>query len=70
MNNYYWSTDEALQSNNDVMNDFINYENTKLCVYFEDGTYAEGADDDGNCWEIHASGDGDNFNHKIEFRAL
>jgi len=70
METYYWSTDIDLNNNNDVMNYFIDHENTELEIYLEDGTYAEGEDSEGNCWEIHASGNGDFYNHKIEFKAL
>ncbi len=42
----------------------------KLDITLTNGTYAEGMDKQGNLWAIHASGDGDSFNHKIEFEAL
>jgi hypothetical protein len=46
------------------------HEHCELDITLTDGTYAEGMDKQGNLWAIHASGNGDSFNHKIEFEAL
>lgn len=62
----YWETDEPLSENSFVMTDFIDHINTSLDIYLIDGTYAEGVDNEGNYYEIHASGDGDFTHHKVE----
>jgi hypothetical protein len=46
------------------------YEYCELDITLTDGTYSERMDKQGNLWAIHASGNGDSFNHKIEFEAL
>jgi len=66
---YYWSTEESHYDNNETMCDFLNNELTDdYVVTYEDGTYSEIKEVDvGHCWEVHASGDGDFFNHKVQF---
>jgi hypothetical protein len=70
MNPYCWHTDEVHANNTVTMNDWIENHNTQLDIYLIDGTYAEGIDQEGNTWEVHASGDGDFNNHKIEFELI
>ena len=38
-----------------------------LEITFVDGPYAEGVSKQGDTYEIHARGDGDSYNHVIEF---
>ena len=70
METIYWRTEEPLNENSFVMSYFIDNINTELDIYLVDGTYAEGVDTEGNEYAIHASGDGDFNNHKIEFELL
>jgi hypothetical protein len=51
-----------------VQEDFTYHQH--LTIDYIDGTYAEGIDCKGNRWGVHASGNGDCFNHKIEFDLL
>lgn len=69
METIYWQTEEALNDNNFVMNDYLENINM-LDITMTDGTYAEGVNAKGEKYEIHASGDGDFFNHKIEFKLI
>lgn len=69
MEDIYWKTEEPLNDNNFVMNDYLENINM-LDITFVDGTYAEGVNAQGDKFEIHASGNGDFFNHKIEFKVL
>jgi len=62
----YWETEEELNDNSFVMTDYLENINM-LDIVFLDGTYAEGVNCNGEKFEIHASGNGDFFNHKIEF---
>jgi|TARA_Y100000310_G_scaffold294507_1_gene325023 hypothetical protein len=66
METIYWETEEELNENSFVMADYLENINM-LDIVFLDGTYAEGVNCNGEKFEIHASGNGDFFNHKIEF---
>ena len=71
---FYYSTKEAHCNNTETMNDFLNCElgdDSEFEVTFNDGTYSEIKDvDTGKYYEVHASGNGDSFNHKIEFKEI
>jgi len=69
MNTIYWTTDEQLSDNTCVMDDYLYYHNM-LDITYLDGTYAEGVNCRGDKYEIHASGDGDFFKHKVEFKLI
>ena len=69
MESIYWSTEEQLSENSLVMNDYLESINM-LDITVVDGTYAEGVNCKGEKFGIHASGNGDFFNHKIEFELL
>lgn len=65
---YYWQTEEWHYDNNETMYDFLSYELPKnIEVTHEDGSYAEVKLEDGRKFEVHASGNGDCYNHKVEF---
>lgn len=66
METIYWETEEELSDNSFVMTDYLENINM-LDIVFLDGTYAEGVNCNGEKFQIHASGNGDFFNHKIEF---
>lgn len=65
----YWSTEEALSDNISVMDDYLANTNM-LDITLLDGTYAEGVNGQGEKFSINASGNGDFFNHKVEFEIL
>ena len=65
----YWHTDEPHADNTITMSEYIN-DMTLLDITLIDGTYAEGIDCNGQRYGIHASGNGDFCNHKIEFELL
>lgn len=70
METYKWHTPEAHNNNTETMDDYL--ENHLIhefweCI-FQDGTYAEIQNKyTGAIWAVHASGDGDFCNHKVEF---
>lgn len=75
METYYWKTTECLGTNTDNMNDFLDNHLLEHCgetymITHEDGTYAEIQNDNGVLYGLHASGNGDSFNHKIEFELI
>lgn len=75
METYYWTTEEYHADNNVTMSEYLEMQEEftyeqQLTIDYVDGTYAEGVDCKGNRWGIHASGNGDSFNHKIEFELL
>ncbi len=69
MKSITWKTEEPHSTNNDTMNDYLENHNT-LDITMVDGTYAEGVDNKGAKYAIHASGNGDFFNHRIDFELL
>ena len=75
METYYWQTEQYHTDNNETMSEYLEMQEgftyqQHLIVDHIEGTYAEGIDCKGNRWAIHASGNGDSFNHKIEFELL
>ena len=66
MKTIYWSTDDYHSTNSDTMCDYLENINM-LDITYVDGTYAEGVNCNGEKYEIHASGNGDSLNHKVEF---
>lgn len=66
MDTIYWPTEDELSDNNIVMSVYLDAIN-ELDITMVDGTYAEGINALGEKYAIHASGNGDFFNHKIEF---
>ena len=69
MKTIYWTTDEPHWDNSETMSDYLENINM-LDISFVDGTYAEGSNDRGEHFAIHASGNGDFYTHKIEFELL
>jgi len=69
MDNIYWHTEEPHSNNSETMQDYLE-EINMLDITLVDGTYAEGTNAQGQRFEIHASGDGDFNNHKIEFKLI
>jgi hypothetical protein len=65
----YFETEEPLNENSFVMDYYLDHINM-LDVTFVDGTYAEGVNSLGKRYGIHAGGNGDDLNHKIEFEEL
>ena len=66
METIYWKTDYAHANNEETMSDYLENINV-LDILMVDGTYAEGKNYKGDVYAIHASGNGDFFNHKIDF---
>ena len=69
MDDHRWSTENAHHDNVETMNDYLATINM-LDIIFVDGTYAEGVNGNGQRYEIHAGGDGDQFNHIITFKLI
>jgi len=69
---YYWTTEECHSDNNFTMQDYLNnHLSDEFEVTLEDGTYAEiTSKSTGAVWGVHASGNGDCFNHKVEFKNI
>lgn len=69
METIYWTTEEPHADNFETMWDYLENINM-LDIAFVDGTYAEGINCSGQKFEIHVSGDGDFFNHKVKFKEV
>jgi hypothetical protein len=68
---FTWCTEDAHENNSETMIDYLqNYCDLKIVFMSDLGTYAEGKDSNGQLWAIRAGGNGDHYNHKIEFEAL
>ena len=75
MEDFKWKTNESHSNNSVTMDDFFNSHIESHCgtdynIVYEDGSYAEIVNSKKEHYAIHASGDGDFFNHKIEFEKL
>jgi len=65
----YWTTEEPHATNAETMGDWLDNSNM-LDITHVDGSYAEGVNAQGQKFGIHASGNGDFCNHKVEFELL
>ena len=77
MEDYRFSTTESMPTNSDTMAYFLNDNNhfysrfdDDAQITFEDGSYAEVENGNGEKYAVHAGGDGDFYNHRIKFEAL
>lgn len=70
MDDFYWSTYTPHSDNSETMQEYLDEFNDSLTIDHVDGTRAEGVCKDGNRYAIHASGNGDSFNHKVEFELI
>ena len=67
---FTWETEYVHVTNTITMREYLENhlpENAELL--FEDGTYAE-IEFEGIKYEVHASGNGDFYNHKVRFEQL
>lgn len=68
MENYYWTTEESISTNELTMCDYLdNHLDEEFEVTLQEGTYAEIKSEDGREYEVHASGNGNFMNHKVHF---
>jgi len=71
MDTWRWETDEPHFDNTETMSDYLDIEmDASWSVDLVDGSYAEIMTDCGIIYSVHASGDGDSFNHKVDFKPL
>lgn len=72
METYKWTSEEEHTDNTETMNEYLDYHLPKCFkVMFQDGTYAEIKNRNSHQrFEVHASGDGDFRNHKVEFKFM
>ena len=67
---YRWSTENPHDNNTETMDDFLlNHLPEEVEIVFVDSTYAE-LRIDGEDYRADASGDGDCYDHKVEFSKL
>jgi hypothetical protein len=68
---FYWSTYHVHHNNEQTLGEFLyTILPEEYTVTFVDGTYAEIISPDGIEYGVHASGNGDFYNHKIEFEEI
>lgn len=75
METLYYSTEYYHHDNSFTMNDFLENKfierfNSDDKLIFQDGSYAEIQTISGDNFAVSASGNGDSYNHKIEFEKL
>lgn len=67
---WLWQTEEYHADNNVTMGEFLEYMlPDDFEVTLQDGTYAE-IHKDGLTYEVHASGNGDPWHHRVEFSLI
>jgi hypothetical protein len=69
MDDYTWTTDYLHVDNTQTMNEYLEKINM-LDIIEVNGSYAEGINSKGEVYAIHASGNGDSFNHRIRFELI
>lgn len=75
MKDYKFRTENIHFNNTQTMDYFLNelfynvFDEYSV-VIFTDDSYAEIIDSEDHTWALHASGDGDFYNHKIRFELL
>jgi len=68
METFYWTTPNAHWDNNETMSEYLAcHLPAEWKIVSEDGTMAEVQSPDGVLYEAHAKGNGDSFNHAIDF---
>lgn len=68
MNPHRWSTEYEHPGNDFTMSEFLNeHLGEDNVIIMIDGSYAEIETPNGKIYEVHASGDGDFKNHRIDF---
>lgn len=68
---YYWSTEAYHHDNTFTMSEYMKHRLPERFTVIEvDGSMAVVQDYDGTCYELHASGNGDSFNHKVEAKVI
>jgi len=75
MEDFKWKTHEPHSNNSVTMDDFLtnyldNHCGIGFTIVYEDGSYSEIINGNKEHYALHASGDGDFFNHKIRFEKL
>jgi hypothetical protein len=72
METFYWHTEQAHSDNNETMSEYLDeHLPLEFTIVYQDGTMAEVRNSEtAERFEVHASGNGDSFNHKVEFNAL
>lgn len=72
METYYWSTENEHANNTETMQDYLNNHLSSIfLVITEDGSYAEIHNPETHeTFGVHASGNGDFRNHKVEFKLI
>lgn len=71
LNTYFFTTEEPLNTNSKIMDYYLSSEECNSIfkkILYVDGTYAEGVTHDRYLYEIYASGNGDFYNHRIDFK--
>ncbi len=67
---FRWSTEEPHSDNIETMNDYLDvHMPTEWKLLVVEGTYAEIKNNEGN-FAVHASGDGNCYNHRITFEEI
>lgn len=72
METYRWSSEYFHRDNMVTMSEFLeDHLDENYDILMHDGTMAEIVNNDtGEKFEVHASGDGDSLNHKVEFKLI
>ena len=72
METFYWTTEQPHQNNTDTMNQYL-CEHLPLeftIIYQDDSTAEIRNSETAERFQVHATGNGDSYNHKVEFKSL
>lgn len=72
MEDFTWTTTHSHPNNEFTMNEYLdNHLPEEFECFFQDGTYAEiEHKTNKSIWGLHASGNGDFYNHRIRFEFI
>lgn len=72
METFYWTTFDFHDNNSETMSEYLTeYMPDEYKLIFQDGSYAEIENIyDGKIWGVQARGNGDSFNHMVEFEFI
>ena len=71
MEDFHWSTQEPHFDNAQTMTEYLELHLANgFDPIFQDGSYAEIQNENGTIYGVHASGNGDSFNHKVRFEFI
>lgn len=67
---FYWKTEYYHPDNTFTLNDWLDKIQDDVMVIYQDGNYCEVRVENGECYSLMASGNGDSYSHQIEIEKI